>query len=165
MKFNDLLDNRIAQILLLPLAIYNLIQSYLLMKKEGKLFEEVINENDEFFSAMATMNFSPDDKIPFALSSIMPYEKIFTLEEIQEIANETIIKTIIKYVNDETLFGIVLVKCMFAEKNQTVKIIVQPAHYQIYENDRQDVIQSIKIYSVLILLAIIVTYTFKYFSL
>ena len=154
----NIFDNRIIQIILLPIAIYNLLQSYLLLRKEGSLVIEVINENEEFFKAMATMNFSPDDKIPYALSSTMQVDKIFTLEDIQSIAKETIIKTIMEFVKSEELLGIVLVKCLFTSNKEEVKIIIQPAHYQVYANDKTDVLQSIKIW---VFLAIMTVITYK----
>ena len=139
------------QILLPIIGLYNLIQSRILFRKEGLLLQEVINENDDFFTAMATMNFAPDDKIPFALSSTLEVNKIFTLDDIQSIAKETIIKTIMEFVRDEELLGIVLIKCMFTKNKEEVKIIMQPSHYQIYLNDLKDFKQSLILYATLIL--------------
>ena len=146
LSFKSIFDNRIVQILIPFIAMYNLFNSYIIFRKEGKLMQNVINENDEFFTAMATMNFSPDEEIPFALTSKMEVNSIFTLEDIQSIARETIIKTVMEFVKSEELLGIVLVKCLFTDDKKHVQITLQPAHYQVFSNDKADLLQSIKIY-------------------
>lgn len=158
----NLLDNRFLQILFLPIGLYNLYTSYSLLRKEAKLLEDVINENDEFFTAIATMNFAPDNEIPFALSSSMNVDSVFTIDDIQDIVKETIIKTIMEFVKDESLLGIIIVKCLFINKSKGVKVIIQPANYQIFENDKKDVIQSLKIYLGIFLPIILLTYYFLF---
>jgi hypothetical protein len=90
-KINKLLDNRIFQIICLPLAIYNTYKTKQLLINEHSLLVEAINTNESFFKAIATMNFTESDKSKYVLSAEMSVDPIFTLEEIQTIAKETII--------------------------------------------------------------------------
>lgn len=147
------LDNRFIQILVLPISLYNTYHTYRYMLKEDAIFRQTINENDAFFKAIGTMGFIPDEKHSYILKSKMPVDKIFSLQDVQNIANETIIKAIMEYVKDESLLGIVLVKCDFSATNSEVDISIQPAHYDMYINDKKDLMQSLKLTGLFLLIA------------
>lgn len=158
-KINKLLDNRIFQIICLPLAIYNTYKTRQILINEHSLLVEAINTNEEFFKAIATMNFTESDKSKYVLTTEMSADPIFTLEEIQTIAKETIIKTILEFVKSEMLLGILIVKCEFVDKdNSVIKILIEPSHYQLYLNDKQDVNTSIKLNSIFISIVVLITW-------
>jgi hypothetical protein len=159
MKIKNLLDNRIFQIICLPLAIYNTYKTRQILINEHSLLVEAINTNEEFFKAIATMNFTESDKSKYVLTTEMSADPIFTLEEIQTIAKETIIKTILEFVKSEMLLGILIVKCEFIdEDNSIVKILIEPSHYQLYLNDKQDVSTSIRLNIIFISIFLFLTW-------
>jgi hypothetical protein len=105
------------------------------------------------------MNFTESDKSKYVLSAEMSVDPIFTLEEIQTIAKETIIKTILEFVKSEMLLGILIVKCEFVDKdNSVIKILIEPSHYQLYLNDKQDVNTSIKLNIIFISIVVLITW-------
>jgi hypothetical protein len=139
----------------LPIALINTYSTYKLVKQEAKLLEDTINSNNDFFTAIATMNFAPDEDHAGSLTSIMEVDEVFSIQDIQEIAKETIIKTIMNFVKDEELLGIVVISCNFVDDNSKVKITLSPAHREMFENDKADLYQSIKLTSIYILIAVI----------
>jgi hypothetical protein len=152
-KFNAIIENftdsRIFNKVFLPLTIYNIIYSFIIFYKEKKLLETVINENSDFFKALATLNFRPNI---FGLVSVMPYEPQMTIEDIYDIANKTVIGIILKYVNDENLLGIVYVDCKLVKTN--VVTAINPVSLKLLIVDLYDMIWSASITIIVIISAL-----------
>ena len=133
--FLNLFDNRYAQKILLPIALYNMILSWLRIRKEHQVLIDTINENDDFFNSIATLGFKPTKTLP-TLVSIMPFDKQMTLEDIEGIATKTIIAVILKFVKDENLLGVVHVDCKI-EKSFVVTTL-QPTSLKLFLIDLVD---------------------------
>ena len=134
LNIQSILDNRWLQKTILPIAIVNTIQSYSLTRKEFSIIQETINENNDFFKSIATLGFAP--KTMFSMSSILPYDNELTIEDIQTIAQKTIIGVILQYVKDENLLGIVNVDCKIDKK--FIVTTIQPVTLKVLLLDIHD---------------------------
>lgn len=146
--FNSIIDNRYFQRVFLPLSIVNLFRSYRSVRKEWRILKEVINSNDSFYEALATLGFTPMSKT-FGLVSIMPNSQEYSTEHIKNIASTTIISVIMKFVKDENLLGIIHVDCDVRPNNMIVTTI-RPSSMNILLSDAYDFSWSILITNTII---------------
>lgn len=153
------MDNRNVQRIIIFISLWNLYSSYNKSKKEWAILKEIIIKNDDFFKALATLGFEAKPGI-FSLISIMPYSEEYSIEDIKKTANITIIGTIMKYVKDENLLGIIHVDCdVQVEKNMIVTTIT-PTTGSILAADIYDACWSVAITTGSILLFFAVKYFF-----
>lgn len=136
-----LLDNRLLCRLVFILPIINCVRSITLTFKEKRIIQDTINSNDEFFKALATMNFVPHGRLFDRLRSIMPHENLYSYAERVEIINKTIIKTIMKYVQDENLLGVLTIDCR--ETRKGLMVTINPRSYVMLVNDLIDLAISL----------------------
>jgi hypothetical protein len=132
---HKILDNRWVQRIVLPIAIFNFCRSFIRVKKEQKILREVINNNDEFFKALGQLGFKPDGHFG-ELISIQPFEPGLKLEDINAIAQKTIIGVITKFVKDENLLGIINVDCRLDKQN--VLTTIRPTTTPVLLGDLYD---------------------------
>lgn len=120
--FEDMLDNRFVQKAIVLIALYNLLRSYRTSRKEWSIIKETINENDDFFNALATLGFVASPRT-LSLVSVQPYSEEYTFEQVRKIASTTVIAVIMKYVKSENLLGIIHVDCDIKPNNMIVTTI------------------------------------------
>lgn len=149
-----ILDNRYFSIALLPLAIYNAITSFLTLKKEWKILIDTINDNDDFFKALGTLGFYPK-KNRYYFETKMEADKHLSSDEINKIANTTIISIIMNYLKSESLLGIVYIECLFTKRGE-VNVILRPSTLKLFYNDVFDFFISAFIYLLVFIIAIII---------
>lgn len=152
-----LFDNRYVAKMLIPVSIINLMMSYMSVRKEWRIIIDVVNSNNSFFSALATMGFK---KPPTGLMLVsrVPFEHGLTLTEINEIAQKTIIGTVLQFVKDEELLGVVTVDCDIDRKHVIVSL--QPATTKIFLGDMFDFLISILTTSIISILLYFLTIYF-----
>lgn len=147
-KLNQVLDNRWIQRLIFPIAIYHIIQSYVRIRQENKLLQQTINDNDEFFKAIGQLGFKPDGYLG-ELISIQKFEPGLKLEDINGIAQKTILGVVKKFVQDENLLGIIMVDCRLDK--QHVVTTIRPTTIPVLLGDLYDAIISFFIIVAIIL--------------
>jgi len=136
--FKDLhFNSRWLQRLILPLCIYNTINSYILVRKESAILKSVINDNNDFFSALGHIGFRPFGRFG-QLTTEMPYEKGLTIEQINEIANKTIIGVVMRWVEGENLFGVIFCNCQL--DGESVRATISPSNLPVLVRDSTDLL-------------------------
>lgn len=136
----DIVDNSIFAWLLLPLAIRNLVESFFAMRKQYKILQSVINENDDFATAIGTLGFAPDKF--YNLTAIYPTDLEMTDQEIYDTANKQILLVVKNYLVDNMLLGIVKVEFKKL-RGLRIKVDLQPAEKNLFFVDLRNLVYSI----------------------
>lgn len=147
-KIDKILDNRWVQRFIFPIAIYHIIQSYIRIKAEGKILKEIINSNEDFFKALGQLGFIPNGHFD-ELISIQPFEPGLDLNDINSIAQKTILGVIKKFVQDENLLGIINVECRLHKQN--VITTIRPASLPVLSGDIYDALIALSVTGALVL--------------
>ena len=125
------------------------MDSYFKLRIEWRAFKESINLNDDFFKVLATLGYTP--KGNFSLEVIKEVDRRYDSEQIQEIAKKNLIVSILEYVKDEQLLGVIQLVCTMKSRSE-VRVTILPTSYSVYLNDRLDLIRSSIIWLIIIFL-------------
>ena len=114
---------------LLPIAIYNLITSYLELLKQHKIIKEVINQNENFYKVLQTLGFTGNKF--HGLVTTFETNLEMSEEEIYDLANKQIILAVRNYLVDEMLFNVVKVEAYFSKTNE-ITVELNPANRKLF---------------------------------
>lgn len=132
---NIVMDNRIVNKLVILVSTINVISSFFLIMKQHRILKEVINENDEFFTALGLMGFE-EGKF-FNLVSIHDVDANLTDEQIYSIANKNIIASVKNFIENEMLLGVIKIE-VDKLKDQRIKFSINTAAYRLLLADLFD---------------------------
>ena len=146
--FFRIADNSIFSWFILPLAMYNIADSYRSMKIQYKELVKVINENDKFAKSLFYYGFKPQKF--YRMSSIHETDLEMTDEEIYDVANKQIIIAVKNFLHDELLFTLVKIEILRLPDLE-IRIDLQPADKNLFFVDLRNLIYSILITSAIAL--------------
>lgn len=137
--------DRLISKLFLPIALYNLIMTFIGLVKQYNIFKDTINNNLDFFRALNTMGFTPSGF--FGLVSIHEVDKSLSDEEIYKIANQNFILIVKKFIISEAILDIVKVE-IIKIKGFRIRFTINMVNYNLLLVDIFDFIISLFIWSI-----------------
>lgn len=125
---------------LLPIAIYNLVTSYIELLKQHKIVKDVINKNENFYKVLQTLGFTSNKF--YGLITTFETDLEMTEDEIYDLANKQIILAVKNYLVDEMLFNVVKVEAYFSKFNE-ITVELNPANRKLFLLDIKNFIISL----------------------
>ena len=156
--YNSTFDDSRWAWFLMPIAIINIILSYIEMKKQWQIFKDAINDNDKFTEALMTLSFKISGK--FSLSAEYDIDVEMSDDEIYKTANSQIALIVQKFIEDEMLLGIIKVD-IDKLPGPVIKSTIRPVSYNVLLLDLRNFVYNVIFTSALIGLIVLFTYIFK----
>lgn len=120
-----MLNSVILNRLFFVFPIINLYNNIVMVLKERKIFIDELNNNDAFFTSIATLGFLPHKYIKGVFYNKFPFEPGLTLGEIQDISKRSIIGVVMQFAKDHDLLGIIMVESDIV--GNSVITVIRPA--------------------------------------